>query len=87
MSQFIEPQPFQSHPDTLSRSELRKRLRQNRRDRGGGTPVDLVRARPERERRQREAEQIILNDPFVQQMQREFGAKIVPGSIKPVDRH
>ena len=32
MSQFIEPQPFQSHPDTLSRSELRKRLRQNRRD-------------------------------------------------------
>lgn len=31
MSQFIEPQPFQSHPDTLSRSELRKRLRQHRR--------------------------------------------------------
>ena len=26
----------------------------------------------------------ILNDPFVQQMQRDFGAKIVPGSIKPV---
>lgn len=37
--------------------------------------------------RQQAAEQIILNDPFVQQMQRDFGAKIVPGSIKPIDRH
>lgn len=34
--------------------------------------------------RQQAAEQIILNDPFVQQMQRDFGAKIIPGSIKPV---
>ena len=31
MSQFIAPQPFEDHPDTLSRSELRKRLRQHRR--------------------------------------------------------
>jgi DNA polymerase-3 subunit gamma/tau len=37
--------------------------------------------------RQKEAEQIILNDPFVQQMQRDFGAKIVPGSIKPIAKH
>jgi len=37
--------------------------------------------------RQHAAEQIILNDPFVQRMQREFGAKIVPGSIKPVEKH
>jgi DNA polymerase-3 subunit gamma/tau len=37
--------------------------------------------------RQDAAEQIILNDPFVQQMMRDFGAKIVPGSIKPVERH
>ncbi|HEX7891598.1 MAG TPA: DNA polymerase III subunit gamma/tau [Ramlibacter sp.] len=36
--------------------------------------------------RQRAAEQIILNDPFVQRMQRDFGAKIVPGSIKPVEK-
>ncbi|MEO7392214.1 MAG: DNA polymerase III subunit gamma/tau C-terminal domain-containing protein, partial [Ramlibacter sp.] len=33
--------------------------------------------------RQRAAEEIIHNDPFVQSMMREFGAKIVPGSIKP----
>jgi DNA polymerase-3 subunit gamma/tau len=37
--------------------------------------------------RQHAAEQIIMNDPFVQQMQRDFGAKIVPGSIKPVEKH
>ena len=38
-------------------------------------------------RRQRAAEQIILDDPFVQRMMRDFGARIVPGSIKPVERH
>ena len=36
------------------------------------------------EERQRAAEKIILNDPFVQAMMHEFGAKIVPGSIKPL---
>jgi DNA polymerase III subunit gamma/tau len=34
--------------------------------------------------KQRAAEEIIQSDPFVQTMMREFGAKIVPGSIKPV---
>ncbi|MGI9217711.1 MAG: DNA polymerase III subunit gamma/tau [Hydrogenophaga sp.] len=33
-------------------------------------------------RRQREAEQIIRDDPFVQQMMRDFGGKIVPGTLK-----
>ena len=33
--------------------------------------------------RQLEAEKIIFDDPFVQTMMRDFGAKIVPGSIKP----
>ena len=32
---------------------------------------------------QQAAEKIILDDPFVQSMMRDFGAKIVPGSIKP----
>jgi DNA polymerase-3 subunit gamma/tau len=35
--------------------------------------------------RQRAAEEIILADPFVQDMMRDFGAKIVPGSIKPTN--
>ena len=33
--------------------------------------------------RQLAAEKIIFEDPFVQSMMRDFGAKIVPGSIKP----
>ena len=33
--------------------------------------------------RQREAEAIILGDPFVQKMMRQYDAKIVPGSLKP----
>ena len=36
--------------------------------------------------RLRQAEEIILGDPFVQTMMRDFGAKIVPGSIKPAPR-
>jgi len=35
--------------------------------------------------KQRAAEEIILGDPFVQDMMRDFGAKIVPGSIRPVE--
>jgi DNA polymerase-3 subunit gamma/tau len=35
-------------------------------------------------RRQREAESIILDDPYVQQLMRDYGATVVPGSIKPV---
>jgi DNA polymerase-3 subunit gamma/tau len=34
--------------------------------------------------KQRVAEEILLEDPFVQSMMRDFGAKIVPGSIKPL---
>ena len=34
--------------------------------------------------RQLAAERIIFEDPFVQRMMRDFGAKIVPGSIKPL---
>ena len=33
--------------------------------------------------RQKVAEDLILGDPFVQAMMRDFGAKIVPGSVKP----
>ncbi|MCP3721639.1 DNA polymerase III subunit gamma/tau [Paraburkholderia sp. CNPSo 3272] len=38
----------------------------------------------ERAQRQREAEREIGTDPFVQQLIRDFGASIVPGSIRPV---
>ena len=51
-----------------------------------GTPLDSPARRDaaERERRQREAEQIIHDDPLVQDMLRQFKtARIVPGSVKP----
>jgi len=37
--------------------------------------------------RQQAAEKLIYEDPFVQTMMRDFGAKIVPGSIKPIDQN
>jgi DNA polymerase-3 subunit gamma/tau len=41
-------------------------------------------AMAERDARQKQTEQLIHSDPFVQNLMREFGAKIVPGSIKPI---
>ena len=43
-----------------------------------------AKAESQRAERQRQAELQIRNDPFVLSMLREFGATIVPGSIKPV---
>jgi DNA polymerase-3 subunit gamma/tau len=43
-----------------------------------------ARAVAEREARQQQAEQTMHSDPFIQTLMREFGATIVPGSIKPV---
>ena len=40
-------------------------------------------AQEERAERQRQAEETVQNDTFVQTMMREFGASVVPGSIKP----
>ncbi|QKO21472.1 DNA polymerase III subunit gamma/tau [Rhodoferax sp. BAB1] len=37
------------------------------------------------EEKQLAAEKLIQEDPFVQAMMRDFGAKIVPGSIKPIE--
>ncbi len=34
--------------------------------------------------RQRQAEEVIENDPFVQDMVRQWGARVVPGSIRPM---
>jgi DNA polymerase-3 subunit gamma/tau len=38
----------------------------------------------DRAERQSEAEQAMQEDPFVQKLMREFGATIVPGSVKPI---
>jgi DNA polymerase-3 subunit gamma/tau len=41
-------------------------------------------AMADRAERQRQAEETVQSDPFVQALMREFGATIVPGSIKPI---
>jgi DNA polymerase-3 subunit gamma/tau len=51
---------------------------------GAAQDTPAKRAAAERQRRQQEAEQIIHDDPLVQEMLAQFKtARIVPGSIKP----
>ena len=38
----------------------------------------------EQQARQRAAEDVVRNDPYVQSLIQQFGAKIVPGSIQPL---
>jgi DNA polymerase-3 subunit gamma/tau len=76
-----------------SRERLRAALKAAGHDVELGVEVGAVADSPARRNaraaaeRQQAAEQIILNDPFVQDMVRDFGAKIVPGSIKPVEKN
>jgi DNA polymerase-3 subunit gamma/tau len=73
-----------------SRERLRAALAQAGHADALGVEVGVVIDSPARRNavaaaeRQRRAEEIIESDPFVQQMVRDFGAKIVPGSIKPL---
>jgi DNA polymerase-3 subunit gamma/tau len=76
-----------------SRERLRAALKAAGHDVELGVEVGAVADSPARRNaqaaaeRQQAAEQVILNDPFVQDMMRDFGAKIVPGSIKPVEKN
>ena len=71
-----------------SRDRLRAALQAHGHDVELALEVGPVKDSPARrlalaaERRQREAEQLILDDPFVQSMVRDFGGKIVPGTLK-----
>ncbi len=51
---------------------------------GAVTQTASNHAQEERGERQHRAEQTIQNDPFVQSILRDFGAVVVPGSIKPI---
>jgi DNA polymerase-3 subunit gamma/tau len=73
-----------------SRERLQAALRGAGHDVNLSVEVGVVNDSPARrnaaaaQARQKAAEEIILRDPFVQDMLRDFGAKIVPGSIKPL---
>jgi DNA polymerase-3 subunit gamma/tau len=51
---------------------------------GGVVHTANARAEKARAKRLKEAEEAVEADPFVQAMMREFDAKIVPGSVRPV---
>ena len=51
---------------------------------GAARQTANAKAVAEREARQQQAEETMHSDPFIQTLMREFGATIVPGSIKPV---
>jgi DNA polymerase-3 subunit gamma/tau len=79
--------------ESLNQGSTRERLQNALRNHGH--PVALVvevgrvtdspsrRNQAAQEERQLAAERLVFEDPFVQAMMRDFGAKIVPGSIKP----
>lgn len=52
-----------------------------------GSVTDAPARRVAEASRQRmvQAEQVVLNDPFVQHLMRDFGGKIVLGTLKPMD--
>lgn len=51
---------------------------------GAVTHTAYAKIQAEEALRLRQAEQTVHGDPFVQTMMREFGATVVPGSIKPI---
>jgi DNA polymerase-3 subunit gamma/tau len=79
--------------ESLNQPASRERLRAALRELGHevqiGVEVGTVKDSPGRRialaaaERLRAAETTILDDPFVRDMMRDFGAKIVPGSIQP----
>ena len=62
---------------------IRLRFVSNSREAGAQTPA--ARAAQARDTAQTAAEQAIEADPLVQSLKREFGARVVPQSVKPLD--
>jgi len=96
-SQLIERQPgawtLQIQRESLGQGNTRERLEAALAQLGHGVRLVLrsgpvsdspaMRAAADARRRQDEAERLILADPFVQAMMRDFGGKIVPGTLRP----
>ena len=70
--------------DHLEESHQRLRVTPGGQHQFSGAAVGLPFSIARVGERQQAAEEIVRNDPFVQSMVRDFGARIVPGSIQPV---
>jgi len=96
-SQLVERQPgtwtLQIQRESLGQGNTRERLEAALAQQGHQVRLVLrsgpvcdspaLRAAAHARRRQDEAERLILADPFVQAMMRDFGGKIVPGTLLP----
>ena len=85
MSLAVEPMVSQMEERIGQALGERIRLRFVSHSHGAVTETPAARAAQVRDAAQAAAEQSIEGDPLVQSMKREFGARVVPQSIKPFD--
>ena len=85
MSLAVEPMASQMEERISQALGERVRLRFVSHDQSTPAETPAARAAKARSNAQSAAEQAIEEDPMVQSMKREFGARVVPQSIKPFD--
>jgi DNA polymerase-3 subunit gamma/tau len=82
----VEPMTSQMAEHIGKALGRRIRLRFVGSDNGPGDDTPAARAEHRRQEQQRVAEQSMHEDPFVQTLKRDFGARVVPQSVRPLDR-
>ncbi|KAA0068811.1 DNA polymerase III subunit gamma/tau [Rhodanobacter sp. T12-5] len=85
MSMAVEPMVSQMEERVGNALGERIRLRFVSQDQAAGVQTPAARAAQARDSAQAAAEQAIEDDPLVQALKRDFGARVVPQSIKPFD--
>lgn len=85
MSLAVEPMVSQMEERISQAMGERIRLRFAVHSQGAAAETPASRAAQARDNAQASAEQAIEDDPLVQSMKRDFGARVVPQSIKPFD--
>jgi DNA polymerase-3 subunit gamma/tau len=85
MSLAVEPMVSQMEERIGQAMGERIRLRFVSQDQSAAAATPAARAAQARGMAQAAAEQAIENDPVIESMKREFGARVVPQSIKPID--
>ena len=85
MSLAVEPMVSQMEERIGQAMGERIRLRFVSQDQSAAAATPAARAAQARGMAQAAAEQAIENDPVIESMKREFGARVVPQSIKPFD--
>lgn len=85
MGMAVEPMVSQMEERISKAMDERIRLRFVSQNQAAATQTPAARAAQARSNAQAAAEQAIEDDPLVQTLKRDFGARVVPQSIKPFD--